>query len=428
MNSSVKARSVEEDGHTASPNLEAAAGERFSTSADAAHDFFAANVDRLVMACFEMARRFEDGGRLLVFGAGASATDAQHLAVEFVHPIIAGNKALSVVALAGNEFMHQIRVMGGPKDMAMGIAAGPDRATVAAALGCAAASGLMTLSLSGGASRQPLPADFAFVAPCDDPMIAQEVHEMAYHVLWESVHMFMGRGGTSRTDAVGAHPDECEHLLYPFLNDRPLQVATGPLFAEVRQSMLLKCEQMVDLRRSLGRSCGRELAAAARAIASAFAAGGRLWTLGNGGSATDAADLAHDFLWPPGGHRPLPAMALTDDVATVTGVANDIGFENVFVRQLIALARTGDIVVGITTSGNSANIINAFKTARRLGLVTIALTGEGGGDCARLAESGIIDHLFVIPCEHTPRTQEVHAKLYHALWELTHRVLDGGDP
>ena len=427
VSSSVKVRSIEPPRRGELTSLEALAEKRFSMSADAARAFFEAEVGRLATACEQMASRFDQGGRLLVFGTGAAATDAQHVAVEFVHPIIAGNQALATIELSGNQIAHQIGVLGRPEDIAMGFAGDADRAPVCEALCRAAKGGMMTLSFSAGANRVGLPADFAFVAPCDNPMIGQEIHETAYHVLWESVHMFLGHRGSRRTATVGV-PNPCEQLLYPFLSDQPQNSEMGFLLDDVRRSMLWKCQETVDLRRSMPEHCTAELIKAARAIAGAFATGRRLWTFGNGGSATDAADLAHDFLHPPGGKCSLPAMALTNDVATLTGVANDVGFENVFVRSLIALARQGDVAVGITTSGNSPNIVAGFEAAKRLGLLTVALTGDEGGECVRLAQSGIVDHLFVVPCQHIPRTQEVHATLYHALWELTHLLLEGGHP
>lgn len=156
-------------------------------------------------------------------------------------------------------------------------------------------------------------------------------------------------------------------------------------------------------------------------IVAAAQSGGRILTFGNGGSATDAADIAARFLTPhvPGARR-LPALALTNDIASITGIANDVGFEHIFLRQLIALGRRGDIAMGISTSGSSVNLIAAFETAKRIGMTTIGLVGGDGGKCVGLHRAGLIDHLVVVPCDHIPRIQEVHATIYHALYDLVH--------
>jgi D-sedoheptulose 7-phosphate isomerase len=138
---------------------------------------------------------------------------------------------------------------------------------------------------------------------------------------------------------------------------------------------------------------------------------------GNGGSATDAQDLATDAL-----ARGWPALALNNDAATVTAVANDVGFEQAFARQLIALGRPGDIAVAISTSGGSPNVIAAIEEAHRRGLTTVALAGYDGG---RLAGLGSLDHLFVVPSDHIPRIQEAQATIYHLLLEA---IGDRGGP
>jgi D-sedoheptulose 7-phosphate isomerase len=156
-------------------------------------------------------------------------------------------------------------------------------------------------------------------------------------------------------------------------------------------------------------------------MATAFARGGRLFTFGNGGSSTDAQTVASLFLAPPSG-RPLPAFALTADVAVVTALSNDIGFEVVFARQLAASGRAGDIALGLSTSGGSANVLRAFDEASRRGLTTVGLAGYHGG---KMAEADTIEHLFVIPSSSVHRIQEAQTTVYHVLWELTQRALAG---
>jgi D-sedoheptulose 7-phosphate isomerase len=159
----------------------------------------------------------------------------------------------------------------------------------------------------------------------------------------------------------------------------------------------------------------------AEAMAQSFAAGGRLFTFGNGGSSTDAQDVATVFLRPPGAARPLPASALTSDIAVVTALANDVGFDAVVARQLAAFGRPGDIALGTSASGDCANLLRGFDEAGRKGMLTIGVAGHDGG---RMAEVDTIDYLFVIPSTSVHRIQEAQATVHHVLWELTQRTLE----
>lgn len=170
-------------------------------------------------------------------------------------------------------------------------------------------------------------------------------------------------------------------------------------------------------------TCLPALNAAADALISAYRSGHKALFFGNGGSAADAQHLAAEFLGRYLRERePLPALALHANSSAVTAIANDYGYELVFARQLQALAVRGDVAVGISTSGNSANVIEAMICARRLGLVTIALTGSSGG---RLA--GLVDILIAVPSEETPRIQECHILAGHALCDAVEQALTVGD-
>ncbi|MGQ0539832.1 MAG: D-sedoheptulose-7-phosphate isomerase, partial [Gemmatimonadaceae bacterium] len=157
-----------------------------------------------------------------------------------------------------------------------------------------------------------------------------------------------------------------------------------------------------------------------------FARGGKLLAFGNGGSATDADDAASDCLTPPlPGWRALPAISLPADSAMLSAVANDVGLGSVFVRQVIALGERRDIALGISTSGNSQNVMAALVEAKRRGLLTVAFVGYDGGDIAR---SGNADYCFVARREFVPRIQEGHATLWHTLLELVQTVLTAEIP
>jgi D-sedoheptulose 7-phosphate isomerase len=205
--------------------------------------------------------------------------------------------------------------------------------------------------------------------------------------------------------------------LYPFLY--PGRGDLDAVVAEVRRSIQAKAREIADLRDRLADELGERLVACARTMARAFRRGGTLYTFGNGGSATDAQSVAQLFLHPPAGLS-VPAMALSNDVAAVTALANDVGFDVVFARQLAAFGHRHDIALGLSTSGNSSNVLRALDEARGRGLLTI---GFGGYDGGKLAELESLDYLFVVPSSSVHRIQEAQTTLYHVLWELTQEAL-----
>ncbi|HXH05967.1 MAG TPA: SIS domain-containing protein [Vicinamibacterales bacterium] len=176
---------------------------RFERSAAVPDRFFAVEAPAVARACQAAARRFLQGGRLLVFGEGAEASDAQHVAVEFVHPVIVGKRALPALALTADTaaltgasrggpvaFAPILAALGHPADIALGISRGAPGPAVREGLAAARARGLLTIALAGGAADRDA-ADFVFVVPGDDPLVVQEVQETLYHVLWELVHVFV---------------------------------------------------------------------------------------------------------------------------------------------------------------------------------------------------------------------------------------------
>jgi D-sedoheptulose 7-phosphate isomerase len=212
--------------------------------------------------------------------------------------------------------------------------------------------------------------------------------------------------------------------LYPFLTPRP--VDTASLLADVARSTREKVAEIGRLRDAVLARDGAALAACATAMAARFAHGGRLFVFGNGGSSTDALAVATLFTDPGPGRRPLPALALPADVATLTALANDVGFEVVFARPLAAAGRAEDIAFGLSTSGGSANVLRGLAAAAERGLLTVGLAGYAGGGMAEAAERGGIEHLFVIPSASVHRIQEAQTTLYQALWELVQIAIDPG--
>lgn len=207
--------------------------------------------------------------------------------------------------------------------------------------------------------------------------------------------------------------------LYPFLEGKAHDV--GALDGALLESIRQKAADSIDAKQRFFDSCGAEIVAAAHAIAGVYRQGGRLYTMGNGGSSCDAAHIAVEFLHPVTAGRPaLAATSLANDVAMMSAIGNDVGFGHVFVRQVIAQVRKGDGLIGISTSGNSENLLAAFTAGKERGAVTIALTGGDGGKM--LGHAGV-DHCLVVRSDSIHRVQETHVALYHILWDLTHTLL-----
>jgi D-sedoheptulose 7-phosphate isomerase len=202
--------------------------------------------------------------------------------------------------------------------------------------------------------------------------------------------------------------------LYPFLYSGTTDLSA--VLDEVQRSTVAKAEEIIELRRVVAERDGERLTACARDAAARFAAGGRLLAFGNGGSATDAQQLATLFMNPGGDASPLPALGLANDTSVVTALCNDIGVEVVFARQIAAFGRRTDIAIGLSTSGNSDNLLRACDEASRRGMLTIGIAGYEGG---KMAELDSIDYLFVAPSASVHRIQEAQTTVYQVLWELT---------
>ena len=388
--------------------LEAALAERTQANAE----FFEAEAERLARLCHRMAERFARGGRLIAFGRSPAArSDARHVAVEFVHPVIVGKRALPAIGLAGEggPLVDQLALVAEPDDIAIGFGAGDDGGEAAAALALARQRGCLTLAFS------PAGAEWEFEPPGRDPSIRQELVETLYHVLWELVHVFFDhRGLLEGRDARPTHDTGASSFLYPFLGEQEHDLEA--IVEDVRRSVLAKSEEVAELRAQTLGDNREELIAAAAGLRQDLDAGGCLLAIGNGGSATDAMDAVADLRCPPDPAWPARrAMDLTEDPAILTAIANDIGTEAIFARQVIAHGRAGDVLLAISTSGNSANVVAALAEARGRGLRTIAMVGYDGG---RVAAERLADHVVVTRSEHIPRIQEAQASAYHLLREL----------
>ena len=207
--------------------------------------------------------------------------------------------------------------------------------------------------------------------------------------------------------------------LYPFLHGK----AQDPvkLQAALMHSVAEKARDSRDTNERFFKAQASVLVAAAEALATVYINKGKLYSMGNGGSSCDASHIAVEFVHPVTTGRPaLAATNLVADLAMISAVGNDLGFDHVFVRQLIAHGRKGDALIGISTSGNSQNLMAAFAKAREMGIVTIGLTGGDGG---KMLSSGTVDHCLVVPSTSIHRIQECHVNAYHILWDLVHTLL-----
>jgi D-sedoheptulose 7-phosphate isomerase len=368
--------------------------------------FFRSEGPRLAEACHEMSRRFLAGGRLLAFGRGSAATDAEHVSVEFVHPVIVGKRALPALDV-GPDFERRLPVILRPEDMVMGFSLPDVDPVVERTLTAAQERGALTFALAGEAG------DYPFDLPDKDPFVAQEVFEVLYHMLWETVHVYFEH--REQGHDVGA-----SSFLYPMLGRGEQRLAE--VVEEVQGSMLQKMEEVNGMRAAVAETEAGAISGIAAAISGRLEWGGKIVAFGNGGSATDANDLVADCVDPPAGMEPVPAVSLSAEPANITAIANDIGGEAIFARQLIAHAQSEDVAVGISTSGGSDNILAALAEARKRGLLTVGIVGYDGG---RIVGERLADHAVVVRSDYIPRIQEVQASVYHVLRGLLEELGKG---
>ncbi len=368
--------------------------------------FFGAEAERLARLCHRLAERFARGGRLIAFGRSPAArSDARHIAVEFVHPVIVGKRALPAIACAGEggDLAPQAGLLIRPDDIAVAFGTPSETAD---AVTLARERGALTIAFT------PAGAEWEFMPPTEEPAVAQELVETLYHVLWELVHVFFEHRGLleGRTDRP-RHDAGASSFLYPFLAEQEDDLTR--VLRDVEGSVLMKAEEIAALREQTLTDNELVLAEAAAQLRAAFERGGSALVLGNGGSATDAMDLAADLR-----AAGRPALDLTEDAAILTAIANDIGVEAIFARQVIAYGGPDDVLIALSTSGNSGNVIAALAEAGRRGITTVALVGYDGG---RIATDRLADHVVVTRSEHIPRIQEAQASAYHVLVELSTR-------
>lgn len=314
-----------------------------------------------VGAARHLAASFASGGRLVVI-APTMPDHGHHVAVEFLHPAVTGAVALPA------RFVEQQSIT--------------RRGAVSLAIGD--------------------PADWRNTCAQPDlviPALADAEIMTCYHLLWELVQLEMASADTAGT--LSADGDSTD-FLYPFL-DGPVAEAA----ADLTYSAEVKAAESVEVANQSAQANEEVLGAAASAVRRAAAEGGMVLTMGNGGSACDAARTAR-LLNKVG----VAAESLASDYAVVTALGNDLGAQNVFSRQLEALGRPGDVLIGFSTSGTSANLLSAFDQAKRIGMITIGFAGYDG---AGFAAHPSVDHTMAVGSQSVHRIQEAQAVLLNIM-------------
>lgn len=362
-------------------------------------DFFQQEAFRLAQMSQKIAERFLDGAKILAFGKGQAVTDAQHIAVEFVHPVIVGKRALPALDISV-DFTHWLKVLCSSKDIVFGFSPLEEDSAVKEALQWAYSRGAMTFSLPGK------DGSYALCSPTTDPWVFQEIVEMLYHMLWETVHLFFEHR------ELGLDLEQAS-FLYPFLGQEKQK--TDQLLEQVAQSIMAKAKEVEVLRKKIADEESEKIIQAIIEVKERLKKGGKLILIGNGGSATDANDFLLDLINPPiPNANPIPAISLAMESAVLSALANDIGVEVLFSRQLHAHAKPDDVAIVLSTSGGSKNVIHALEEANKRELLTVALLGNEGGEVVRRQLAHIP---IVVRSDYIPRIQEVQATIYHQLCE-----------
>ncbi len=339
--------------------------------------FFAEEARPLAELCQEMSGRFSNGGRILAFGRGPYAADAQRISVQFMQPATVDKRALPALDLS-LFFRPWLEAILRPRDIVVGLGPPQGDVLIEEALAMAHAHGALTLGLPG------IGGSYVLEPPTQDPFLHQELIGTLNHTLWETVNVFLEQR----------------------------QQETAVVVDQIAASLQMKVQAGGRLRAIVAGEESVQMVKAARAIFDRIQQGGKLILFGNGGSAADANGFAINCVLPPAGYKTVPAISLSMEPANLTAIANDVGVELIFVRQLIAQARAEDIAIAISTSGGSRNVIVALEEARKRGLLTVALLGHDGGEILR---RGLADIPLVVRSEDTSRIQEIQASVFHVI-------------
>lgn len=418
--------------------------------------------ERLARACHDIARSLGRGGVLLAHGSGGAATDAARVAVGFMHPVGEGKRAFPALSPSNDPTGATLRaqIFRGD-DIALSITHGPVDEASRAFLDAGARRGALTVALVGAGDPAPR-ADHVLTVDSSDPHVVQEAQAVACDLLAELVDAFFEHPGLledacltcgdialpGRVVALTDHgatvdfeglseevaceliedvaagdvllchagvalerldgaPEEgpiSPSFVYPFLERVESDIAS--VLRDARRATAQKGRDVLQMQRSLDIA---EIDACATKIHERLLSGGRVLTFGNGGSATDAQDVAADLL-----DQGWTAMALGNDGATMTAIAVDYGFENVFSRQVETLGHSRDVVVALSTGRSSQNLVPALAAAHHRGMLTCAILGH---DAGLISELEWLDHLLLVPSDDAPRVHEAQSTICHLILE-----------
>ena len=424
--------------------------------------FLDEHAERVTRACHDIARSLGRGGVLMAHGCGSAAADAARVAVSFMHPVVEGKRSFPALAPSNDPTGAMLRaeIFGGD-DIALSLTHGPVDEAARAFLDAGARRGALTVALVGAGGTAPR-ADHVLTVDSPDPHVVQEVQQVAYQLLAELVHVFFERPGLledacitcgdvalpGRVVALTEHgatvdfdglcedvacelieavtegdvllchagvalerldagPEEgpvSASLVYPFLErvEPDIDVA----LREVRDSIAQKRHEVLQLQRGLDVAA---IEGCAGKIRRRLMTGGRVLSFGNGASGAATQDLAGDLL-----DQGWTALALGNDAATVTALADDDGYENVFARQITTLGHSRDVAIALSVSGSSENLLRALAAAHHRGMKTCAIVAHDGG---RIGELDWLDHLLLIDSDDVARAQEAQATIYHLILE-----------
>lgn len=341
----------------------------------------------LVAGARLIAERLSAGGRLLAHGTGRCVADAQHIAVEFLHPVITGRRALPALVGASGRT---------PADVVVSVAYDGEPAAAGADVV------LTDRDPAGGDAGAPV------IVSLPSGRSAKEAAVVAYHVLWEVAHLFLDAETRAPPDTPAREVDPAVASLYPML----YATSDGPSDGDLTDAALASVRTKLAESAAVRERARHDNAGAIDRAAEALGDAPTVFTCGNGGSATDAADLAYLF-----GER---GRSLSGDIATVTALSNDVSFDVAFARPLATLGRPGDALVAISTSGSSPNVLAALAGARSRGLAAVGFAGYGGGSMA----DADLDALLVVHSDSVHRIQEAQVCLYS---EVVTRSATGPD-
>jgi D-sedoheptulose 7-phosphate isomerase len=379
------------DASTVKTPIKAFVAERLEARNRVSRCFFDREADLVAVIARDFARRFGRGGRLVTFGRGASATDAQHVAVDFGRRRPSGAPALPAIDIS-TCFLDWAPALVGENDIALGFPLPFGDPAIALALSRAKERGALTVALPGSDTQ----ADLVVPVPSPHSHIAQEIIEVLYHAIRETLPSCLEPEASENGDRSAA---------------AAARAAAGR--ADTVAAIRAHAVEGERLREQVAGHLGEAIAEAVSATASRINAGATVFLFGVGGAASDANDWAIDCISGPR-HQAVRAFSLSMDAATLTAISHDSGRDGLFATQLATLARPGDIAIGLSATGDCASVAVGLEEARARNILAVGILGGNGGTTLR---TGAADVAIVVPSSDPSHVEEVQASIYHVMTE-----------